>query len=372
MPELARDVARMFCIGFDGYAIPSQVEALLERGVGGAALFRRNVESPQQFCGLCAELKRRAGKPFITAIDQEGGRVMRLRGQFTDVPSMRELGRTRDVALAEQVGRILATESGAMNVDVVLAPVLDVDTNPKNPVIADRSLGSDPRVVSELGVALVRGIQGAGLAACGKHFPGHGDTWQDSHHTLPMLEHGLDRIEQIELPPFEAAIRAGVATIMTAHVVFKPIDPDLPATMSGRILNDILRRRLGFEGVIISDDIEMKAIAANFGIEDAVVRAANAGVDLFAICHSHDVQNLAIDALIKGVERGQVPRQRIDQANARLDALCRAYVREPKANPDFSAIGSEEHQRIVKRVRELAASAQSDNATADPTERWRQ
>src|SRR5262245_49834228 len=173
MSDLGRLVARMFCVGFDGTSIPGEVKELLKRGVSSAALFSRNVESPAQFAELCASLKRSSNEPFIIGIDQEGGRVMRLRGQFTDVPSMRDLGKTNDEALAEQVGQIVARESRAMNVDVVFAPVLDVDTNPKNPIIADRSLGSDPKVVTKLGVAQIRGIQSCGVAACGKHFPGH-------------------------------------------------------------------------------------------------------------------------------------------------------------------------------------------------------
>jgi beta-N-acetylhexosaminidase len=224
--------------------------------------------------------------------------------------------------------------------------------------------------VTKLGVALIRGIQHEGVAACGKHFPGHGDTWQDSHHTLPRLAHGIARVEQVELPPFEAAVRAGVATIMTAHVVFEPIDPRYPATMSKVILDGILRQRLGFQGLLISDDMEMKAIASNFGIEDAIVCATNAGIDLFAICHSQALQNQAIDALIDGVERGDVPRARIEQANQRLDKLCQQYVKDAASKPDLSVIGCEAHRQVVARVR--AASGTRAHPQVDPTQQWRQ
>jgi beta-N-acetylhexosaminidase len=295
---------------------------------------------------------------------------MRLRGQFTDLPSMRELGKTGDEKLAERIGQIIARESRAMNVDLVFAPVLDVDTNPKNPVIADRSLGNDPQVVSKLGVALIRAIQSNGVAACGKHFPGHGDTWQDSHLTLPLLEHGLDRLNEIELPPFEAAVRAGVATMMTAHVVFKPIEPRYPATMSHTIIDGILRKRFGFDGVLISDDMEMKAIGEHFGIEDATVRSVNAGIDMLAICHSQELQNRAIDALIHAVEKGDVARERIEQSNARLDRLCHAYVKDPVDSPDLSLIGSDAHRQVAARVREVVKEMAA-NPPADPTEQWR-
>jgi beta-N-acetylhexosaminidase len=171
------------------------------------------------------------------------------------------------------------------------------------------------------------------------------------------------------LPPFEAAVRAGVATIMTAHVVFMPIDPRYPATMSDVILQGILRKRLGFDGVLISDDMEMKAIASNFGIEDAIVRATNAGIDLFAICHSQALQNQAIDALIRGVERGEVPQARIEQANHRLDKLCQNYVKDAAEKADLSVIGCEAHRQVVERVR--AAGGTTESPAADRTEQWR-
>ncbi|HWP40277.1 MAG TPA: beta-N-acetylhexosaminidase [Tepidisphaeraceae bacterium] len=356
----------MICIGFDGKTIAPHVVSLLDRGVGAVVLFRRNVESPRQFAALCAELKRRAAHPLPIAIDQEGGRVMRLRGGgFTPVPSMRELGRSGDPELARQVGRLLARESRAVNVDWVLAPVLDVDTNPNNPVIADRSLGNHPQLVADLGCALIAGIQGAAVAACGKHFPGHGDTWQDSHLTLPVLDHDLHRLEQIELPPFQAAVRAGVASIMSAHVLLRKLDPHYPATMSRTILHGLLRDRLRFDGLLISDDMEMKAIASHYGIEQAIVLGTLAGIDLFAICHSADLQNQAIDILIRAVESGRVPMERIVQANRRLDALCRQYVAEPNDRPDLSVIGCEQHLAIAERVRRLSAAAP---ASTDPTE----
>lgn len=362
--KLSQQVARMFCVGFDGLVVPPEIDRLLDRGVGSVALFRRNVDTPSQFADLCGELKRRAGRPLAIGIDQEGGRVMRLRGAFTDVPAMRELGRTGDENLAYSVGQILGKECRAMNVDIVFAPVLDVDTNPDNPVIADRSLSADPAVVSKLGVALLRGIQSVGVASCGKHFPGHGDTYQDSHHTLPSLEHDLSRIEQTELPPFQAAINADVAAIMSAHVVFKRVDSSVPATLSSKILQGILRKRLGFDGVIISDDMEMKAIASNYGIHDAVIRGAKAGCDLIMICHSHEAQNQAIDALTAAVESGKVPLQRIVDANRRLDTMCNRFVKGPHV-ADLETIGCASHRAVADRIRAFAAPI---TIGADPTE----
>jgi beta-N-acetylhexosaminidase len=336
--------------------------------VSSAVLFSRNVHSPRQVAELCGGLKAAAaGRAFLTCIDQEGGRVRRLRDGFTHVPSMRALGQTGDAALARDVGRVLARELRAVNIDLNFAPTLDVDTNPANPVIGDRSFGATGELVSRMGTALIRGLQESGVAACGKHFPGHGDTSQDSHFDLPRLLHPIERLEEIELPPFKAAVEAGVAMIMTAHVVFEPIDPDYPATMSRRVLHGILREEMGFDGVIISDDLEMKAISANFDIAEVVTRGANAGVDLFALCHDTDLQNRAIDALVKAVERGDVARERIVEANRRLDALMGRYAKPAHTVSDFDPLNSPEHRAVVERIA-LVAGENGEEAL-DPTER---
>lgn len=365
MSELERLAAGMLCIGFDGTSATKHAESMLDRGIGAVVLFKRNVESPGQLAELCAGLKRRAGHPLLICVDQEGGRVMRMREPFTIIPSMRELGRTGDVELARQIGRLLARELRAVNIDMNLAPVLDVDTNAGNPVIADRSLGTTPELVARMGCALLRGMQENGVAACGKHFPGHGDTWQDSHYALPRVSHSIDRIARVELVPFEAAIRAGVAAIMTSHVVIEPLDRKYPATMSGAILDGLLRRRLGFDGLVISDDLEMKAIADNFGIEEVLVRGAVAGVDLFCICHSAQLQLQAVEVLVKAVERGELTRDRLRQANRRIGEVVARYVQGP-GKADMSVIGCDEHRAIVSRARLLAAAP-----AADPTEGWR-
>jgi len=367
MSDLQRAAARMFGVGFDGTTIPGDFYPILDRGVGTVILFRRNVESAQQVQSLCANLKRRSTEKLLICMDQEGGRVKRLGGgTFTDVPSARAIGRAKDVTLAREIGALLARELRAVNCDWDLAPVIDVDTNPKNPVIADRSFGADPTSVAQLGAAIIEGLQSNYVAACGKHFPGHGDTWQDSHHILPTLDHDIDRLMKVELPPFARAIQAGVATIMTSHILFRKIDPDFPATMSRLILQGILREKLEFNGLIVSDDLEMKAIADNYGIEQVIIRGANAGIDLFFICHNPALQNEAIDLLIRAVERGDVPRERIDDANRRIDIVVNKFYRAPIDDLSaLGAIGSEAHRAVVSRINERA------RAVADPTESWR-
>ena len=346
MADLERAVARMFCIGFSGTSVPGDMRDLIARGVGGAVLFRRNFSTAAQFIELCGELKTIADRPFLTSIDHEGGRVTRLGPPFTPIPSMRSIGESNDPHLARSIGQIMARELRAANIDLNFAPVMDVDTNPLNPVIADRSFGRSPEQVSQMGLALIDGLQSEGVAACAKHFPGHGDTSQDSHHELPHLTHALPRLNEIELPPFTAAARAGVAAIMTAHIIFDAIDPTFPATMSRAVITGLLREKMQFDGVIISDDVEMKAIAAHFRIEEVVIRAVNAGVDMLLICHTPALQNAAIDALISAVERGDVSRAVIERSSQRLDRLFSRFVRSPSIN-QRALIGCEAHRRLT-------------------------
>ncbi|MEM6313606.1 MAG: beta-N-acetylhexosaminidase [Planctomycetota bacterium] len=315
MTEAERLAARMLCVGFDGHVPDDAIRRLIDRGVGGVVLFARNVDSPEQVLALNAALKQHAGdRPLLTCVDQEGGRVARLRRGFTQVPAMRDV---RDADHAAELGDVLGRECRAVGFDLNFAPVLDVDTNPANPVIADRSLGRDPQRVAELGTALVRGMQNH-VAACGKHFPGHGDTAQDSHHDLPRLPHDLDRLRQIELKPF-AAVADEIAAIMTAHIVFEALD-DKPGTMSKPVL-DLLRQDLGFDGVIISDDFEMKALFGRFDFEHTITTAALAGVDLLVVCHREDLQHRAIDAL------ATLPIERLRAANRRIDVLCARFCK---------------------------------------------
>ncbi|MBU8898928.1 beta-N-acetylhexosaminidase [Corallococcus sp. H22C18031201] len=347
-------------VGFPGTHVDADLAALMDDGISGAILFKRNVGSASETAALCQALKTRAGRPFILSVDQEGGRVARLRGApFTALPPMRELGQRGDEALAERVGRLLAHELRALGFDWDFAPVLDVDTNPANPVIGDRSFGREPEVVARLGVALARGLEAGGVASCGKHFPGHGDTTTDSHLTLPRLAHDLERLRRVELVPFQAFARAGLASLMTAHVLFDALEPGVPATMSTRVLEGLLRRELGFDGVLVSDDLEMKAIADHYSVEEATVQGTLAGVDLFLVCHKADVQRRAIEALVKAVESGRVPRSRLAEAHRRLDALVARFVRPPEDR--LAQLGSAEHRALAEGLASVVTGR-------DPTE----
>jgi beta-N-acetylhexosaminidase len=361
MTELERRCARMFMIGFPGTRIDRDFASLIDLGVFGAILFKRNVGSAEETRALCRAVKERAARPFVLAVDQEGGRVARLRGApYTALPPMRRFGEKGDAAIAERVGRLLAREVRAVGFDFDFAPVLDVDTNPKNPVIGDRSFHREAAEVARLGVALARGMEAEGVASCAKHFPGHGDTAQDSHLDLPSLPHGLERLRKLELVPFRAYAEAGLASVMTAHVVFDALEPGVPATMSVPALDGLLRRELKFDGVVVSDDLEMKAIADHFSVEEAAVRGAIAGVDLFLVCHHADVQRRAIEALVRAVREGRVPAARIDDANRRLDRLAQRFYR-PVAD-ELAWLGTDAHRRLADELRE-------EFFGKDPTER---
>jgi beta-N-acetylhexosaminidase len=325
--------ARLLCVGFEGPTVNAPLREVIARGVRSVILFARNFENPAQLKRLCADIKSLAprGERILICVDHEGGRVVRFDRGFTPIPYMREIGAAGDETAARHIGRTMARELRAAGIDLNLAPVLDVDSNPANPVIGHRSFSRDPQIVARLSCAMIEGMQAAPsvnerVAACGKHFPGHGDTSVDSHFELPRLPHDLKRLREVELVPFAAAMRANVASIMTAHVMFEALDREAPATMSKAAIDGVLRRDLGFDGVVISDDLEMKAIADHFGVENGAIRAVTAGVDLVMCCHTPQRQHAVIDALTNAAADGAISRDRVVESIRRLDALRERYV----------------------------------------------
>jgi beta-N-acetylhexosaminidase len=354
---LDRDIAGLFCIGFHGTTPSLEVLDLVRRGVHGVILFSRNVAEAEQVAQLVGDLKRAAGdRRLLVSIDQEGGRVARLRAAhgFTELPPMAALGQTGDADLARQVGALLGRELRAVGIDQDYAPCVDVNTNPANPVIGDRSLSADPARVARMGAALAQGLQSEGVAACAKHFPGHGDTSQDSHVDLPRLSHPLDRLRRVELPPFEALARAGVAAMMTAHVVFEALDPGRPATLSPPVLR-LLREELGFDGCCVSDDLEMKAVAEHFPLEEVAPGTVLAGVDALLVCHSATVQHRAIDLVRRAVEEGRIPRERIDEARARIGRLLEYAAPPPDPRRAHERLRTRSHLALAERIPAVAA-----------------
>jgi beta-N-acetylhexosaminidase len=319
-------------VGFPGPSVPPELAARISRSeVGGVMLFRPNVEGPEQVAGLVASLRGAApaDAPLIVAADQEGGLVQRVRRPLTEWPPMLAVGDGGDPARSEAVGRALGGELGALGIAWDLAPVLDVHTNPGNPVIGNRAFARTPEGVITHALAFWRGLRSAGLVGCGKHFPGHGDTRTDSHHELPVVPHDLARLRAVELAPFAAAAQAGMEAIMTAHVVFSAVDPTVPATMSRPVLTDLLRSELRFTGLIVSDDLGMKAVADRWPVEETVVRGLLAGVDCFLIREPESRQQAAYQALVRAAESDPLARARVLESAARLDAFKRLPIVGP-------------------------------------------
>ena len=311
---IERLAAQCLLPGFAGTRVPDWLWEWIERGLGGVVLFSRNVESPEQVAALTAELRG-----LLVVIDEEGGDVTRLEHERgSSYPGNFALGVIDDVELTERVGAAIGSDLAAVGVNVDFAPVADVNSNPRNPVIGIRSFGSDPELVARHVAAYVRGMQEAGVAACAKHFPGHGDTELDSHHELPTVGGDLGAA----LLPFRAAIDAGVRAIMSAHIRVPELD-DVPATVSRRILHGLLREELGFTGLVITDALDMKGVTATVGSEGAV-RALAAGAD--ALCLGAGLGPEPIErahrSILEAVSTGRLPEERLAEAAARVADLA--------------------------------------------------
>ena len=329
LPELTLEqkIGQVLMIGFDGLELHPELREMIECcHLGGLVLFARNVESPAQLASLTRDLQETAranGLPgLLLAIDQEGGRVARLTEDkgFTEFPSAMAMGATGDPYLAHLAAVALAREMRAVGINADFAPVLDVNNNAANPVIGTRSFSFDPQQAAEFGVSFLQGLQEEGILAFGKHFPGHGNTHQDSHFSLPVVTAGREQLEAVELLPFRAAIQAGVAGIMSAHISFPALDPDgLPATLSQRVLVDLLRRELGFEGLLATDSLEMGALEhAGYPAPLAAAAALRAGADLLLFNHGHAMHRQAYATIRAWVEDGRIPMARLDEAVGRV------------------------------------------------------
>lgn len=355
----ARDIGQLLIGSFAGTSVPPELVSLArEFDLGGTILFSRNVEAPEQVTEMAGRLEALGrGMPAWVSVDQEGGRVARLKEPFTRWPPMAVLGRAGSDTLAERFGRALARELRAVGISLDYAPVLDIHTNPRNPVIGDRALAESADEVARLGTVVIRALQAEGVAACGKHFPGHGDTSTDSHLELPLVEHPPDRLRAIEFVPFRAAVKERVAFIMTAHVLVPALDAERPATLSPLVVQRLLRDELGYDGVILSDDLEMKAISARTPVPEAAVEAIAAGCDAVLVCSGDlEVQAATLEALIKAAESGVIPPRRLDDAMRRLRAAKERFLSGER--PGISArlrtlgavLGRDEHQAIASEM----------------------
>ncbi|MBU0554062.1 beta-N-acetylhexosaminidase [Myxococcota bacterium] len=357
--NLKRRIGQRIILGFEGTRVPTEIARLDEEwGIGGYILFSRNLEDLDQVMALNEELwSMGQGIPPFIGIDQEGGLVHRLPLPFTVFPDMGHMGKTSSVSVAYEVGAVMGRELTASGFNLNFAPVLDLNSNPDNPIIGRRAISADPQRVTSLARAIVRGLHDNAIIACGKHFPGHGHTSEDSHKTLPSCDFELSRMRNRELMPYQKLINSGphLDMVMTAHVNYPKIDPENPATLSRIILQDLLRLEMGFKGLIVTDDLEMKAISERTSIEDATQRGLEAGVDLFMVCHSLDKQVAVLETLLEAAEAGDYPKHlwernytRVREIKARhfrvIRAIDRAHARE--------LVGNREHQRISRRLRD--------------------
>lgn len=320
-----RDIGQLIGIGFDGESAPPAVLETIRKGhAGSIVLFRRNIGTPSQVRELTDTLQHSAARaglpPLLIAVDQEGGSVRRLSGEdYIPLPSAMAMAASGDLAAVDRLVYLAGREMAVLGINQNYAPDLDVNVNPRNPVIGVRSFGEDPGEVARFGQHYVRALAKAGILATAKHFPGHGDTSQDSHHTLPRVEHSRDRLEAVELVPFRAAIAAGLPALMTAHIVFPGLEPKgLPATLSPRILGDLVRGELGFHGLVVTDSMEMQAIDEGYGAVRGAQMAIAAGADQVLLPHQPAEQAAAYMALKVASSAGAIPPARIRAALARM------------------------------------------------------
>jgi beta-N-acetylhexosaminidase len=343
---LRNTAAQLFMVGLPGPTLdPASRAFLAEHPPGGVVLFRRNVRSAAQLRRLVAEIHATGpGVAPLVALDHEGGRVHRLPRPFTHFPPAAVVGARGDARLAEAVGRAMGRELRAVGIDLDFAPVLDVWSNPRNRVIGDRAFATEPRRVARLGLALARGLERAGVLACGKHFPGHGASAGDSHYVLPRVRRSRRALSAVDLVPFARAAAAGVPALMTAHVVYPALDPRRPATLSRLICRTLLRRRLGFEGVLFSDDLEMNAVAAHSTPGRAAVAALEAGCDMLLVCQTLPAARAAIAAVEAALARGRLDPGDVARSLARIQMLRRRL----QPAPARTRLGWPAHARLAR------------------------
>lgn len=343
-------IGRMLMVGFDGLTPPDYILEWLAAGrISGVILFARNVESPAQLAALTRACHEAAPRPIFISIDQEGGLVARLRAGFTESPGAMALGAAAEgEALAARMSQVLAVEMRALGLNWNYAPVVDVTHDINNPSVGVRSVGTDPAYVARVTAAQVRGFQAGGVAATAKHFPGLGNTPVDTHEALAVISGSVDYLWDSDLVPFRAVVAAGVDSVMVSHVKFEALDADHPATLSPVIVSKLLRQDIGFDGVAVTDCMEMKAVADHYGPGESAVLAALAGVDMILFSHTRAYQEAAYDALLSAAQSGRLPLARIDEAVGRIEALiARRAITMP---PQLDLIRTPAHLAVAQEA----------------------
>ena len=352
--QLEIKIGQMLMVGIAGYELTTaELKICRSYDFGGFILFSRNCCEPAQIHSLCRALSKATDRlPFI-AIDEEGGRVHRLPPPFTRFPPATLVGKTASPDLAFRVGRAVAAELGLLGINLNFAPVLDVDSNPENPIIGDRSFGATPDRVAAMALAWSEGLRTGGIIPCGKHFPGHGNTATDSHLHLPMVTKSLSELHAVELRPFLHACRSRIEALMTAHMIFPALDEKFPATLSSRIVTGLLRQELGYDGLVFSDDMEMKAISENFDAEEAAVSSVRAGINVVLYCHDLSKAASIVELLGREARHDSQLHARIEESCARIDKLKTRCLRQPRRLPDSELLKrliALNHRKLVDEV----------------------
>ncbi|MBW3112681.1 beta-N-acetylhexosaminidase [Bacillus sp. MCCB 382] len=326
---LDEKIGQMLVAGVNGTQMDEPTKNLIQKHkVGGFIFFSDHLTSPEQTVRFLNQLKEANTDnplPLLLSVDQEGGNVTRLPGRISNFPTNQKIGNANDPDVSYEVGTLLGQELKEFGFNLDFAPVLDVNSNPNNPIIGDRSFSADPDIVSELGIQTMKGIQSQGVISTVKHFPGHGDTSVDSHLALPVVNKSLQELEDMELIPFKRAIDDGADLIMVAHILLPRLDDTYPSSLSETIVTDLLRNKLKYKGVVITDDMTMKAVADNYGMGESAVQAVKAGSDLVLIAHDAQKAVTAMEALKSAVQNGDISEERINESVKRVIQLKQSY-----------------------------------------------
>ncbi|WP_226671924.1 beta-N-acetylhexosaminidase [Rossellomorea aquimaris] len=329
---LDEKIGQMLVAGVNGTQMDEPTKNLIQKHkVGGFIFFSDHLTSPEQTVRFLNQLKEANTDnplPLLLSVDQEGGNVTRLPGRISNFPTNQKIGNANDPDVSYEVGTLLGQELKEFGFNLDFAPVLDVNSNPNNPIIGDRSFSADPDVVSELGIQTMKGIQSQGVISTIKHFPGHGDTSVDSHLALPVVNKSLQELEDMELIPFKRAIDDGADLIMVAHILLPRLDDTYPSSLSETIVTDLLRNKLKYKGVVITDDMTMKAVADNYGMGESAVQAVKAGSDLVLIAHDAQKAVTAMEALKSAIQNGDISEERINESVKRIIQLKQSYSLE--------------------------------------------
>lgn len=344
---LEEKVGQLLVVGVEGTSYTGKMDKLIRNyHVGGFIMMGKNVSTTPELLQLMNEIKNanESNKnPLFLSVDEEGGRVSRLPAGIPRLPTSAKIGKFNDESLSYRAGAYLAEVLNEFGYNMNFAPVLDVNSNPRNPVIGDRSFGSDPYQVAKLGTSTMHGMMDNGIIPVVKHFPGHGDTVVDSHKALPKVETTLEGLRSVELVPFQKAIEEGADAIMVAHILFPALDPEYPSSMSKVIITGLLRNQMQFEGVIITDDLTMGAIANDYTIPEAAVQSFIAGSDLLLVVRNYDEQINTFNALIKAIETGAITEERLNESVKRILALKEKY-----------SLSDEVHEKVdVDKINEM-------------------